>query len=417
MENRESAGRRLRVAYVYRHYRRTGSIPSLYVDMVERLAKDVDITAFCSSHTRETSADGVSFVDVEPVVHSSSRLGYALECWTFARRVARATDARRGQFDVVHVEGFASTWADLVTVHAVRAAEVDHYLVIERTLASADISARESSALRRPRVRHRAPLLGRPRPCDCPTKSVESDLVRYHGVARGRHRDPLRDRPCPFQRIGDASRERRWKMATPQDRLVLLVVASEFARKWWIRDRHARSHPIDAEFWVLGGDDPRPYARRAASEGVADRVRFLGRRHHEELPPGMAQAMSCSRRAVKTAGRFPSSRWRRDAPSSQAATRDRAKPSSTVARDSWSRARGSRRDGCAHRRSLLPESNGAHQHQRTRATCCQRFDSGLPIRGTSKPTTGRIGHARLTDSPGTTASDRHDVRDRHVPVP
>jgi glycosyltransferase involved in cell wall biosynthesis len=287
--DRQPAGRRLRVAYVYRHYRRTGSIPSLYVDMVERLAKDVDVTAFCASSTREPSGDGVSFVDVEPLVRSTSRLGYSLECWTFARRAARATAARRRQFDVVHVEGYASTWADLVTVHAVRAAEVDHYFsVIE---PHARVRRHLSPRIFRPQtaavlaIERR--LLGHSRPLFiCPTKGVERDLVRYHSVDA----DTITVIPygidvARFSNLGDGPSRRRLETATPRGRLVLLVVASQFKRKGVdvAIDTIARARS-DAELWVLGDDDPRPYVRRAATAGVADRVRFLGRRPHAELP-------------------------------------------------------------------------------------------------------------------------------------
>jgi len=44
---------RLRVAYVYRNFDHSGSIPDLYRRNAERLALDEDVTAVCSAATRE----------------------------------------------------------------------------------------------------------------------------------------------------------------------------------------------------------------------------------------------------------------------------------------------------------------------------------------------------------------------------
>jgi glycosyltransferase involved in cell wall biosynthesis len=286
---RGSVGRRLRVAYVYRHYRRAGSIPTLYVDMVDRLAQDVAVTAVCASRTRAGSPNRVSFIDVEPLICSSSRLGYAVECWTFARRAARTTSAHRKLFDVVHVEGFASTWADLVTVHAVRAAEVDHYF--REVEPHARVRRHLSARLFRPQTAavlsiERRLLRRSQSMFICPTSAVAADLVKYHGVAS----DTITVIPYGidlprFSNDPAASSTLRHEVSTPQDRIVMLMVASDFERKGVDRaiDTLARVH-VDGEIWVVGGDDPRPYVRRAASAGIADRVRFLGGRPAEELP-------------------------------------------------------------------------------------------------------------------------------------
>ena len=279
---------RLRIAYVYRHYRRVGSIATLYVDMVERLARDADVSAVCTSSTR-ASSPSVSFVDVEPLVSSDSRLGYALECWTFAHRAGRTTDALRDRFDVVHVEGFASMWADLVTVHAVRAAEVEHYF--SHVEPCATIRRHLSPRLFRPQTAAvlaiERKLLRSPQPLViCPSRQVRDDVERYHGVPR----DDIAVIPYGIDvaqfspRIG-AGRQRRVLMSTPPDRLVILMVASDFLRKGVGRaiEMLARAQ-ADAELWIIGGDDPRPYRRAAALAGVGDRVRFVGPRPRNELP-------------------------------------------------------------------------------------------------------------------------------------
>ena len=229
------------------------------------------------------------FLDVEPVTSSSSRLGYAVECWSFARRAAAATAANRHRFDVVHVEGFASTWADLVTVHAVRAAEVDHYFSeieprarIRRHLSPRMLRPQTTAVLA---IEER--LLGRGRPfAMCPSRAVRDDLIRYHGLAKDDIAvipygiDVTRFAPDPRAAAG-----LRRELATPDGRLVLLVVGAEFARKGVDRAIRALADArADAELWVVGGDDPSIYRRLAAQLGVGDRVRFLGARPADVLP-------------------------------------------------------------------------------------------------------------------------------------
>src|SRR5262245_10307678 len=115
---------RLRIAYVYRHFNRSGSLESLYVRQAERLATDEDVTAFCSAVDRVPTSEPIRFADVEPITLGRDRFRYAAQCASFARRATKVLARRRDEFDVVHVEGTAASTADLVTVHAVRPAEV-----------------------------------------------------------------------------------------------------------------------------------------------------------------------------------------------------------------------------------------------------------------------------------------------------
>src|SRR5262245_40191065 len=117
----------MRVAYVYRNFNLSGSIESIYVRQAERFAQDEDVTVFCSSADRTATTAPLRFVDVEPIVSGQDRFRYAAECASFARRATRSLRERRNEFDVVHVEGTAAHSADLVTVHAVRPAEIEHY--------------------------------------------------------------------------------------------------------------------------------------------------------------------------------------------------------------------------------------------------------------------------------------------------
>lgn len=265
-----------------------GSIPTLYVDMAERLAKDAHVTAVCASSTREPGV-GVSFLDVEPVVCSSSRLGYALECWSFARRAGKITAALRDRFDVVHCEGFASTWADLVTVHAVRAAEVDHYFtaIEPRATIRRHVSPRVFQPQTAVVLSIERSLLSRTQPLViCPSERVRADVTDYHGIPRENVTViPYGIEVSKFASAVAGARKRRREMATPEHRLVLLMIASDFRRKGVGRaiELLARAR-ADAELWVIGGDDPGPYVAAAVAAGVGDRVRFVGARSRDELP-------------------------------------------------------------------------------------------------------------------------------------
>ena len=85
-------GRRLRVAYVYRHFNANGSIEAMYVRQAERLAQDEDVTLFCSSAERAATTAPLRFVDVDPIVRGQDRLRYAAEC--AAKGLARARTFR-----------------------------------------------------------------------------------------------------------------------------------------------------------------------------------------------------------------------------------------------------------------------------------------------------------------------------------
>src|SRR5579871_189682 len=117
----------LRIAFVYREFNRTGSIPSVFVSRSERLAYDERVVAFCSEWSRIGTDAPLRFRSVEPLVRGRGRLAYALETGTFAVRAGRTIRSLRQAFDVVHVVGFAAPEADLVTVNAVRPAEIEHY--------------------------------------------------------------------------------------------------------------------------------------------------------------------------------------------------------------------------------------------------------------------------------------------------
>jgi glycosyltransferase involved in cell wall biosynthesis len=281
--------RRLRVACVYRNFNRSGSIPSMFAWKVERLARDEDVTAVCSAATRDPTSAPVAFETVEPLVRGSGRLRYALECGTFARRATRLLARAADRFDVVHVEGFAARRADLVSVHAVRPAELEHYFSNVRAVST--LRRRLAPYLLRPQGGvvmsvERSLFHGGLTPyCLVPSAAIKSDLERVYGVpgelvevlhyaietARFRH-DPA------------ARAALRSQLGVPEGRLVLALIGDGFERKGLRRAIAALARArTDAELWALGDESPKPYRDLARRMGVGDRVRFLGRRPHAEI--------------------------------------------------------------------------------------------------------------------------------------
>jgi UDP-glucose:(heptosyl)LPS alpha-1,3-glucosyltransferase len=283
---------RLRVASVYRYFNRTGSIPTLFLENAERLAEDEDVTLFCSSERREPTRGPLEFETVEPAVHGHDRLRYAIECATFARRATGAIARRRSAFDVVHVEGFAAWKADLVTVHAVRPAEVEEYFRRIEPNASS-LRRRLNRNVLRPQTgvvtRIERRLLGTtPHPyCLCPSRRVKDDIERWYGVPSelvevlpyGVDLDRFDDREAMRARV-------RAERGVGETDRVVLFVGDDYRRKGLDRGILALARSTaGGQLWVVGGH--RSAMRRAAavagSAGIGDRVRFLGRLSMEEL--------------------------------------------------------------------------------------------------------------------------------------
>jgi glycosyltransferase involved in cell wall biosynthesis len=281
--------RGFRIAYVYRHFQRLGSIPNRFVRNAELLAESASVTVFCAASTREATEAPLAFETVEPVVHGSGRVAYALECATFATRASEALSRAEPAFDLVHVEGHAALAADLVTVHAVRAAEVDHYF--ERIEPAARIR-RRLLPYTRPQTRvvmsiERQLFEGPHAPyCLCISETVRADLERVHGVPR-EQTEVLPYAVCVARFAHDAGARAtlRAKLAVPDDRLVCLFVGDDFERKGLARaiEALARSH-TSAELLVVGSGKVDPYRELARAYGTADRVRFVGRVPNEQLP-------------------------------------------------------------------------------------------------------------------------------------
>jgi glycosyltransferase involved in cell wall biosynthesis len=286
--SRDDVALPLRVAYVYRTFSEIGSIPSLYRHLGEALSRDLDLTLFCSKRGRQLSEAPLTFRDVEPLFAGDGRFRYAIECATFAARAARATSGSRGAFDLVHSEGFALPRADLVTVHAVRRAEITRYF--ERIEPRAVVRKRLPNIFR-PQA---AVVLGierrlfaAPAPlCIAASEQIKRDLERFH------HVPPELVKVIPYGidvdrlRFDEAERrQRRAELGAGDETTVVLFVGDSFLRKGLdTAIEGLAASKTGAELWVIGDDDATRYAELAARLRITHRVRFLGRRSQSELP-------------------------------------------------------------------------------------------------------------------------------------
>ena len=292
---RTGSPRRLRVADVYRHFNRAGSIPSIYTARAEWLAGHEDVTAVCAASTRAETDAPLRFETVEPVGHGRGRFVYALECASFALRAQRLLHRARSRFDVVHVEGYACLRADLVSVHAVRALELEHYFSeiepdarLRRRLAPV-LRPQNGTVLAIERSLFRPP----PPLCLALSSAIARDLERHHGVASRPDRDPpVRSRPLPLpprprrsQAGARGARRRPGAARAPVRRRRLRAQGARPGDR-----RSSRRQRAPAELWVAGRGAPDRYRGLAASAGVLDRVRFLGRLPHDQLAAYYAAA-------------------------------------------------------------------------------------------------------------------------------
>jgi glycosyltransferase involved in cell wall biosynthesis len=281
------AERRLKVAYVYRHFNDSGSLPAIFRSRAERLSRDEDVTVFASAASRAETTAPLRFETVEPLVVGGGRFRYAAECASFAFRATRTLRALRPQFDVVHVDGYSATEADIVMVHAVRPAEIEHYFDSVEPSAT---FRRRLTPLLRPQsgvvISVERRLYRPPYPlCLVVTRRVGDDLERHYGVPG----DLIEVMPysidlAAFRSDPGVRAVERSKLSIPEERVVLLFVGDDFERKGLDRAIAALARVTqEAELWVAGGGAQERYRALAGSLGVADRTRFLGRVPNERL--------------------------------------------------------------------------------------------------------------------------------------
>src|SRR5690349_4202795 len=112
------------IALVYRNFGVRGSLERDHVFLARALAaRGFAVHCFGLPERRTATDDTVVHHDVRARVSRGGRLGYAVECATFAWHATRAIRALRGQFAIVDVSGTDCWEQDVVTVHAVGKAE------------------------------------------------------------------------------------------------------------------------------------------------------------------------------------------------------------------------------------------------------------------------------------------------------
>jgi UDP-glucose:(heptosyl)LPS alpha-1,3-glucosyltransferase len=288
MSPRTAAGpeRHLRVALVYRNFSLDGSLERDMVLLARGLvARGAEVTCYANPRTRAVEIPGATFVDVAPLARSDARLGYALECLSFAAAATRALRRDRERFDIVHVKGISAWEHDVVTVNAVtRAMQRRWPREAGRTFRAARLRGAVAPVVRPQlsvaRTIERLQLRpGRFRRLVAVTDQVKRDLVDVHGVPAA-----LVDVvPHPvstevFAPLNGTGPTVRPSLGLAPETPLLLFVGSSFRRKGLseaiaaVRDLEPRAHLV-----VVGGGDPEPFRREAERAGVTDRVHFVGR--------------------------------------------------------------------------------------------------------------------------------------------
>ena len=271
----------IRIAYVYRDFNRTGSIPSVFRDRAERLSYDENVVAVCSAKSRDRTDAPLSFETVEPLVRGRSRVRYAAECASFSLRAARVLQRLRPMLDVVHVVGFDAPRADIVTVNAVRRAELDHYF--DEIEPEAHVRRRLAPLLRPQTLvvlEMERRLFQRPFPyCIVESAAIGRDLNEYYGVPDEFVEVMPAGIDVEQMRFDQRARETtRSRLNVQPETLVVLFVGDDFDRKGLERAIRAIARvSSSSQLWVAGGGDLQAFESLAASLDVRERVRFLGR--------------------------------------------------------------------------------------------------------------------------------------------
>lgn len=273
----------MRVALVFRNFDLGGSLERNGVLLARSLAaRGVEVDYYCNPETRTVDVPGVVFRDVRPLTVSRSRLGYPLECGSFALAATRALRRSRERYDVIDVRGISAWEHDVVHVHAVPRAEQRRWpsergraYRAARARAFLGPVLRPQTALARSiqRLQFRP---GRYRRAIAVTESVRDDLEREHRVPR--ELIDVIPPPVDVERFaaGKGAGLRR-ELGLASDEALLLFVGHAFERKGLSEAIASLPHvEAGAHLAVLGKGNPLPFRRQAEVLGVERRVHFLG---------------------------------------------------------------------------------------------------------------------------------------------
>ena len=279
----------MRIALVYRNVNYSGSLERSVALLAAELARQgVDVHCYCNPASSTDSIPGVRFHAVRPLLSSRERLGYAIECASFAKAATRAIRAAKDNFDVVDVVGPAGWQQDVVTVHGVVHAHQrrwpaeggQNYSLAGLRALAAPVTAPAIAVGRSiERLQFRTGRFSR---VVAVTERVADDVIRVHGVPSERIDviPPAIDVTRFANRNGSNVRS---ELGVAPSACVLLFVGHDFERKG-LDDALISLAGLDetAQLVVVGSSDKIRYQRQAEQLGVASRVHFVGRTDHPE---------------------------------------------------------------------------------------------------------------------------------------
>ena len=268
---------RLRIAMVGRYYNRQGGTSRCLAEISDRASRSYDVDVY--THEVADRCDSRARFVRTPMLRAPALLeapSFVLGCAARMRGVA---------YDVIHSHEAGPPHADIFTAHSCYAAW------LRRRRAEAGAWGTLSHvypphvvrlALSRPSRRRESFLIL------AVSQAVKDELEREFGIDPRRvlvvHNgtDTQRFRPSSSRAAARAQLEEQELRDAGAE--VALFVAYEFRKRGLgqVIDALARRADPGMELWVLGGDDPEPYRRRAEARGVTRQVRFLGHKAHVE---------------------------------------------------------------------------------------------------------------------------------------
>ncbi len=273
----------MRVAVVFHDFHLEGSLPRERVHLARGLVGEgVEVHCYTNPETRGVEPAGVEFHDVRPIRESDGRMGYGVECGSFAWKATRLLREHRARYDVIDVAGTSAWEHDVVRVQAVPAAMQRRWpehggqsyraarprARVAHLLHPAQGVARATQRLQfRPGHYFRAVAVA---------ELVRADLEQVHGVPSERI-DVL---PPPIElprRSSNGHVNTRERFGLGKDQQILLFVGHDFERKGLGAAVEAMaSVSPNAHLVVVGDGEAGAYRSAAEQAGVTGRVHFAG---------------------------------------------------------------------------------------------------------------------------------------------
>jgi glycosyltransferase involved in cell wall biosynthesis len=290
------------IALVYRNFGVRGSLERDHVFLARALAaRGFAVHCFGLPERRTATDDTVVHHDVRARVSRGGRLGYAVECATFAWHATRAIRALRGQFAIVDVSGTDCWEQDVVTVHAVGKAEDERVAELSardrfRTTLAPVLAPRQLHVAAVERLQFRNPRLQR---AITRTDEVKRDVERIHGFPG----DRIDVVPYAVDLDAFATGARGWLRPrlgiAPSAHVVAFI--GRRAKEKGINEAilALRQLPEDVHLVAAGSGDAQPLRELARAAGVGGRLHLLDYTEHPEDVYADADVLICpSRRDV-----------------------------------------------------------------------------------------------------------------------